>query len=513
MTIQIVEKSGEGLSRVFGVTIPAADLLVKLDAKITEIRPQMNLKGFRPGKVPVSHVKRLYGKSLMGEIIEQTVSEGQAQALSSSNVRAAGNPDIKVESDLEKVLAGASDLAFELAVEVMPDFEPVEVAAIELTRPVYLPTDEDVQAQLDEIAGQNRTYEVKDGAAEEGDMVVADFVGRLDGAVFEGGSGEDAEIVLGAERFIPGFEAQLVGASAGETVTVRVTFPDDYGAAQLAGKPAEFEVTVKAVKAPAEGGADEAFATRIGFDSLDSLKTAIRNQLAQQYAGASRYKAKRTLLDVLDTKHAFPLPPRMVEAEFEVIWRQVEAERAAGELSPEDEGKSEEQLRGEYRKIAERRVRLGLVLAEIGQRANVQVTEQEMNGALAAEARRYPGQEREIYDFFRKNPQAAAQLRAPIYEEKVVDLILARAKVTDLPTSKEALFAEDEMPEGYGEAKPATSEPAPDAPEAASVEAKSPEAAIEPSTEGEAPKPKKARAPKAKKTAAEPVAAAEADEA
>jgi trigger factor len=482
------------------------------------MRPQMNLKGFRPGKVPVSHVKRLYGKSLMGEIIEQTVSEGQAQALSASKVRAAGNPDIKVESDIEKVLAGASDLAFELAVEVMPDFEPVDVSAIELTRPVYLATDEDVDAQLGEIAGQNRTYEAKDGAAEDGDMVVADFVGRLDGEVFEGGSGEDAEIVLGANRFIPGFEAQLVGAKAGDTVTVNVTFPEDYGATQLAGKPAEFEVTVKEVKAPAEGGADEAFATRIGFDSLDSLKTAIRNQLGQQFAGASRYKAKRALLDVLDSKHDFPLPPRMVEAEFDVIWRQVETERASGELSPEDEGKSEEQLRSEYRKIAERRVRLGLVLAEIGQRANVQVTEQEMNGALAAEARRYPGQEREIYEFFRKNPQAAAQLRAPIYEEKVVDLILARAQVTDLPTSKEALFAEDEMPEGYGEATPAASEPASDAPEAVAAEAVAAEAGeaeteTAPASDATPAKPKKPRAPKAKTAKTEATAVAQVDEA
>jgi trigger factor len=270
---------------------------------------------------------------------------------------------------------------------------------------------------------------------------------------------------------------------------------------------------VKEVKAPAEGGADEAFATRIGFDTLDSLKNAIRNQLAQQYASASRYKAKRALLDVLDAKHDFPLPPRMVEGEFEVIWRQVEAERAAGELSPEDEGKSEEQLRSEYRKIAERRVRLGLVLAEIGQRANVQVTEQEMNGALAAEARRYPGQEREIYEFFRKNPQAAAQLRAPIYEEKVVDLILERAQVTDLPTSKAALFAEDEMPEGYGDASPQTAEPEAKA-EPVAAEASSAAVAEAEAADVAAPaKPKKPRAPKAKKADAAPADAPSADDA
>lgn len=464
MTIQIVEKSGEGLSRVYGVTVPMADLQQKLNAKITELQPQMNLKGFRPGKVPAAHVKRMYGKSLMGEIIEQTVSEGQTQALTESKIRPAGNPDIKVESDIEQVLAGASDLAFELAVEVMPDFEPISVEAVELTRPVYMIAEADITSQLDEIAAQNRTYNDKDGAAEDGDMVVADFLGRIDEVAFEGGAAEDAEIIIGSNRFIPGFEEQLIGAKVGETVTVNVTFPEAYGAAELAGKAAVFDVTVKAVRAPEAAGADESFATRIGFESLDKLKDAIRNQLAQQYAGASRYKAKRALLDVLDAAHDFPLPPRMVAGEFDVIWRQVEAEKESGDLSPEDAGKSDEQLRAEYLKIAERRVRLGLVLAEIGQRHNVQVTDQEMNGALAAEARRYPGQEKEIYEFFRRNAQAAAQLRAPIYEEKVVDLILARAKVTNLPVSKEALFAEDEMPEGYGEPLAETMEPVDAAP-------------------------------------------------
>jgi trigger factor len=450
MTIQIIEKSGEGLSRVFGVTIPAADLALKLDAKITEIRPQMNLKGFRPGKVPVSHVRRLYGKSLMGEIIEQTVSEGQAQALSTSNVRAAGNPDIKVECDIEKVLAGASDLAFELAVEVMPDFEPVDVAAIELTRPVYLPTDEDVDAQLAEIAGQNRTYDVKDAEAVDGDMVVADFVGRIDGEVFEGGSMEGAEIVIGAGRFIPGFEDQLKGAKVGATVTIKVTFPDDYGAEQLQGKAAEFETVIKEIKAPKEGALDDDFAKTLGLEDFAALKEAVKGQIAQQYAQASRFKAKRALLDVLDQKHDFPLPQRMVDGEFAAIWAQVEQEKASGELSEEDKAKSDEELRAEYKKIAERRVRLGLILAEIGRHNDVTVSDQELANAIRQEAMRYGAQAQQVFEAYRNRPDLQAQLRAPIYEEKVVDLILAKAEVTDEPVSKEKLFEEDDLPEGYG---------------------------------------------------------------
>jgi trigger factor len=456
MAMQIVEKSGEGLSRVYGVTVPVQDLLEKLDAKLAEVRPQVNLKGFRPGKVPLAHVKKMYGKSMMGEIVQQALDDSQAQAMSDAKVRPAAQPDVKMESDVEKLLSGQADLAYELSVEVMPDFEPVDLSTVALKRPVHTPSEADVDAQLQELVDQNKSYEAKDGEAADGDMVVADFVGRIDGEVFEGGSAEAAEIVIGSGRFIPGFEAQLSGAKAGDTVLVKVAFPDDYGAEQLQGKAAEFDVTVKEVRGPQAAVGDDAFATRIGFETLASLKDAIRTQLSQQYQGASRYKAKRALLDVLDGKHDFPLPPRMVESEFNVIWSQVEQERTSGELSPEDEGKSEEQLKTEYRKIAERRVRLGLVLAEIGQRNNVQVTDQEMQNVLMQEARRYPGQEKEIFDFYRANPQAAAQLRAPIYEEKVVDLILGRAKVEDEQVSKEDLFADDEMPEGYGDASKTT---------------------------------------------------------
>lgn len=453
MSMQIVDKSSEGLSKVYGVTVPAATLSEKLEAKIAEIRPQMNIKGFRPGKVPALHVRKLYGKSLMGEIIDQAVTEGRDQALNDNNLRAAASPDIQLSSDIDKVLAGESDLAFDLSVEVMPEFEPIDLTSIKLSRPVHEPTDKEIDEQIAEIAKQNVSYETKTGKAvkaADGDMVVADFVGRIDGEAFEGGSMEGADIVLGAGRFIPGFEKQLKGAKVGADVTIKVTFPDDYGAEHLRGKAAEFETQVKEIKSPKEATLDDAFAKQLGLEDFEALKAAVKTQLEQQYAQASRFKAKRALLDVLDEKHDFALPPRMVDSEFNAIWAQVEAEKERGELSEEDKAKSEDELRGEYRKIAERRVRLGLVLAEIGRHGEVAVNEQEIANAMRQEAMRYGAQAQEVFDMYRQREDLQAQLRAPIYEEKVVDLILSKAKVTDKKVSKDKLFEEDEMPAGYG---------------------------------------------------------------
>ena len=455
MSVQIVEKSGEGLSRVYGVTVPVSDLNERLSAKIKEMAPRMQLKGFRPGKVPPAHVKKMYGRDLMREIIEETLGETQKQALDDAKLRPAAEPDIKLNSDLDKVLLGEADLAYDLDVQVMPEFEPIALDKIKLKRPTFEAPDREIDEQLKEIAGANRTYVEKKGKSPklaDGDMGVIDFKGSIDGELFEGGSAEDMEIVIGQGRFIPGFEAGITGMKAGETKTIDVTFPEDYGAALLAGKAAKFEITVKAVKAVDAGEAelDDAFAERLGLPSLQAMKDAIRGQLQSNYDRTSRFRVKRALLDVLDEKHDFPLPPRMVEAEFETIWRQVEDEKKSGELSDEDKEKTDDQLKAEYRKIAERRVRLGLVLAEIGRKNDVQVSDQELQQAVLTEARRYPGQEQEVYEFFQKNPQQAAQLRAPIYEEKVVDLILEKAKVTDQKVSKEDLMADDELPEGYG---------------------------------------------------------------
>jgi len=453
MSLQIVEKSGEGLSKVYGVRVPAADLNEKMEAKIAEITPQLRLKGFRPGKVPAGHVRRLYGKSIMGEIIEETLNASTEQALSENKLRPAGQPDLKLESDMDKVLEGKEDLAYEIAVELIPEFEPVDVATLKLKKPVYEPTDAEIDEAVGEIAAQNRTYEPRTGKslkAKDGDLVVMDFIGRIDGEAFEGGSAEDAQIVLGSGQFIPGFEDQLKGAKPGDEVTVKVTFPEEYQAKHLAGKPAEFEVKVKEVKAPVDAPADDALAERLGLSNLDALKDAIKNQLKGRYDAMSRFKLKRALLDELDSKHDFPLPPRMVDAEFEGIWQQVQAETQRSGPDADDAGKSEEQLKGEYRKIAERRVRLGLVLAEIGRRENVTISEQEVMAAARQEAMRYTGQEQEVFEMFRTSPQAQAQLRAPLYEDKVVDAIVGKAKVTDKKVSKDEILKEEDMPEGYG---------------------------------------------------------------
>jgi trigger factor len=451
--MQIVEKSGEGLSRVWGVTVPKADLAGKLDARIAEITPTLNIKGFRPGKVPSAHVRRLYGKALMSEVVEQTLTESTQKVLEDNKVRPAGDPDLKPEGDMNAVIEGTADLAYEIAVDIMPEFEPVDPATLSLKRPVYEPTDKEVDEALDELAKQNRTYETKTGKtvkAKDGDMVVMDFVGKLDGEAFEGGTATDAELVLGSGQFIPGFEEQLIGAKPDTDVELNVTFPEAYHSESLKGKAVVFEVKVKDVKAPVDKPADDSLAERLGVESLEKLRELLKGNLEKEYAGASRFKLKRALLDQLDSKHDFPLPPKMVEAEFASIWQQVQQDKAGGELPAEDLEKSDEQLEKEYRKIAERRVRLGLVLAEIGRANNVQVSDQELGEAMRAEAMKYGPQAQQVFDLFRKNPNAQAQLRAPIFEDKVVDLIVEKAKVKDQKVSKDVLMAEDEMPAGYG---------------------------------------------------------------
>ena len=445
--MQVVEKSNEGLSRVIAVTIPVAELNEKLEARIKEVAPQMKLKGFRPGKVPASHVKKTFGRDFMGEIINASLNETSQGALEELKIRPAAPAEMKLTSDMDKVMAGQEDLAYEMALEIMPDFTPVDPKTLKLERPTYEASDADLDEALTELAGQAKSYEDKKGKtvkAAEGDQLTIDFLGKLDGEPFDGGAAEDADLVIGSGRFIPGFEEQLTGAKVGEEKTIEVTFPENYQAAHLAGKLATFDVNVKAIKAEVEAKVDEDFAKRIGLESLDKLKELLSQNLNQQYAGAARFKLKRALLDQLDTAHDFPLPPKMVEAEFDGIWQQVEADKAAGRLPEEDAAKSDEDLKAEYRKIAERRVRLGLVLAEIGRANNVQVTDQELNAALLQEARNYPGQEQAVLNFYRQNPNAAAQMRAPIYEEKVVDLIVGLAEVTDKPITKEELLKEDE---------------------------------------------------------------------
>ncbi|MBP7704825.1 MAG: trigger factor [Caulobacter sp.] len=452
MSMQIVEKSGEGLSRVYGVTVPADELAKRLDARIAEIAPQMNIKGFRKGKVPAAHVKRVHGKQLMAEVIEQALNETTQKVLDDNKLRPAAQPDLKPESDMEKVIAGGADLTYELSLELMPEFEPIDVASLKLTRPVYSPADKEVDEALADLAKQAKTFEPRTGKtvkAKDGDQVLIDFVGSVDGVEFPGGKGEGFELTLGSGQFIPGFEDQLVGAKPGDDVVVKVTFPTPYQSEELAGKDAEFAVKVHEVRAPVDAEPDDELAKRLGLSDLATLKETLTKNLQQGYDNQSRFKLKRALLDELDKGHTFDLPPRMVDAEFAGIWEQVQGDKAAGNLPPEDADKSEDELKTEYRKIAERRVRLGLVLAEIGRRENVQVTEQELLQAMQREAMQYGQQAQQVFEFFRSNPNAQAQLRAPLYEDKVVELIFGKAAVTDKKVSKKEIEADDDLPEGY----------------------------------------------------------------
>lgn len=442
--MQLTERQSEGLLRVYDVVVPADELRQKLDAKIAEVQPRVRINGFRPGKVPVSHIRKVYGPSMMQDIINETVQKSTKQSL--EKVRAASEPALDVKSDMERVMAGEADLQFELSLEVMPDFEPIDLKTIQITRPISEVTDEQVETQLSELATANRGFEDKAGAADEGDAVVVDFIGKIDGEPFEGGSADAAQVVIGSGRFIPGFEEQLVGVKAGEERVLDVTFPADYPVATLQGKAAKFETKVSAVRAPKQGEPDDAWASEIGFEGLNAVKDALRQRIESEHAQQSRAKAKRALFDKLDEAHDFELPPRMVQAEFDQIWRQLEGDREAGRLDPSDEGKSDDDLKAEYRSIAERRVRLGLLLAEIGRRHKIEVSDQEVQQAIIHQARQFPGQERQIFETYQRNPALVAQIRAPLYEEKVVDYVLELVKVGNETVTREALFAEDEPP-------------------------------------------------------------------
>ncbi|MEL7032422.1 MAG: trigger factor [Pseudomonadota bacterium] len=436
----------EGLSRTYKVSVPKADLQKRFDERIEEIRPQMNLKGFRPGKVPASHVKKMFGKDIMGEVVQALVQETSQKAIEDADVRPAGQPEMKMESDMEKVLDGEEDLAYEMNVDVMPDFEPVDIETLAITKPVAEVNDDEIDARLNQIAEANPQYDkrAKTAKARNDDAVVIDFLGKLDGEPFEGGAAEEHTLVLGSNSFIPGFEEQLVGVKAGDETEVNVTFPENYQAENLAGKEAVFEIKVHEVRAPKTPEIDDEFAKGLGLEDLDKLKELVTEQVKNEFGGASRAKAKRNLLDQLDDKHDFDLPPKMVDQEFNQIWQQLQAEMDAGRTAEEDKDKSEDDLKAEYRTIAERRVRLGLVLAEIGRLADIQISEQEVQQALINEARNFPGQERQVIEFFQKDPNAMAQLRAPIYEDKVVDHILDTANVKEETVSKDELLKEDE---------------------------------------------------------------------
>jgi trigger factor len=392
--------------------------------------------------VPVAHLRKTFGKSMMGEIVQEAVAEFSQKAVDDRSLRPAMSPQIQLVSKVEEVIAGAEDLVFTMGVDLMPDFKLVDASSISLMRPITDVADEDIEQSLKRLAAQQRTFEPKgdDAQAQDGDQLLIDFTGKIDGIPFDGGTAENAELVIGSGSFIPGFEEQLKGSKAGDAKVVAVTFPADYPSANLAGKYADFDVTVKEVRRGVEAEVDETLATKLGLDSLDKLREAARMQLTNQFGQASRAHLKRALLDALDSSHSFDLPTGMVEAEFKQIWTQVEQDIKAGNLADEDKTKSEDDLKKEFRSIAERRVRLGLVLSEFGRVNNVLVTQEELSRAVMMQARQYPGQEQRIVEIYRNNPDALAQLRAPLFEDKVVDFLCGQVKITDKQVSRDDLF-------------------------------------------------------------------------
>lgn len=441
--MQVTETRAEGLSRQFKVTIGAAELDARLDKKLKTMAPKVKLKGFRPGKVPVTFLKKTYGKSMMGEVVQETVSETSQKAISERELRTAAQPRIEFGTKVEDVIEGSADLEYTIDVDLMPDFEPAALGSLSFEREVAEVADKDITEALERIAETQKSYKArkKSEIAKDGDQLTIDFKGTIDGEPFEGGAGEDVPLVLGAGRFLKEFEEQLAGVKTGAETEVKLTFPADYPAENLQGKEAVFAVTVKEVAAPEDTKIDDDFAKKLGLESLDKLNEVMKERLQSDLAGLSRAKLKRKILDKLDELHSFELPPGMVDNEFEQIWRQVEQHL---EDEKKSENKSEDELRADYRKIAERRVRLGLVLAEVGRRNSITVTQEELGRAMAGQASQYPGQEQQLYQFYRNNPQALDGLRAPIFEDKVIDFIIEMATVTDKTVSKDDLTADDE---------------------------------------------------------------------
>jgi trigger factor len=442
--MQISETLSQDLHKQFTVTVAASELEGRVNARLEEMKPRVNLKGFRPGKAPVSFLKKQFGKSIMGEVVEAAVSEGSQKAVSDNKLKPALQPRIEPVGNVQDVVDGKSDLTFKVIVDLMPDFQVTDVSKLTVERLVSDITDADVDEAVEQLAKNVRNYAAKDGAAEKDDMVVIDYEGSTDGVPFEGGKGSDFNLTLGSGTFIPGFEDGLMGVHAGESRDVKVTFPTEYHAPEMAGKEAVFKVIVKEVKAPEATAIDDELAKKVGLDDLATLKAKVREQLDADYKSASRLHLKRRVLDALDDTHDFPLPPAMVEHEFTNIWAQVQEELKREGRTAADEGKTEDELKAEYRKIAERRVRLGLVLGKLGEQNGITVGGDEVQRAIMTRARQFPGQEQQVFQFYANNPQAQAEIRAPLFEDKVVDFIAELATVTDKKVDKDALFADPE---------------------------------------------------------------------
>ena len=447
--MQVTETLVEGLKHEFQINVPASDLDAKADARLVDMKDKVRINGFRPGKVPVSHLKKVYGRSVMAEAIDQTIRDTNTQIFTERGFKLATEPKVTMpteEKAVEDILTGKSDLTYTVSIEVVPAIQLADFKSFTVEKPVVEVSDSDIDEAIKRIADQNRSYIAKaEGAkAESGDRVTINFKGSIDGVPFDGGAGEGIQVVIGAGQFIPGFEDQLIGIASGDNRIVKASFPKNYASDTLAGKAAEFDATATAVEAPQDTKIDDDFAKSLGLESLDKLKDAARERLVAEFAGATRQRVKRVLLDKLDETHRFEAPPSLVDEEFTLMWNSIKAEMDSTGKTFADEDTTEEAAQEEYRKIADRRVRLGLVLSEIGEKNKITVTDDEVGRAVIERARSMPGREKEVWDFYRSNANALAQLRAPIYEDKVVDFILELANVTEKKVTREELFKEED---------------------------------------------------------------------
>ncbi|MCK9994117.1 MAG: trigger factor [Alphaproteobacteria bacterium] len=435
--MQITQTSTEGLKHAFTIVVEAKTIAERTDARLQQLKHTVALKGFRRGKAPVSLLKKLYGEGVRGEVMQAAVQDSTESALKQHDLKPAMQPKI----DLVKFEEN-SDLEFKLEVEVLPVIEPVDFSTLKLERPVCEVSPDTADEAIQRLAEQQRAFADKadDAVAEDGDVVVIDYDGKIDDVQFDGGKSENVSVQIGQKMFIPGFEEQLVGAKKGDEKQLKVTFPETYGAKHLAGKDAVFDVKVHQIRAPEPVVIDDAFAEKLGMENLEKLREAMQERIVTDYKTISRSRLKRNLLDALDKAHVFEVPPGMLSMEEEQIWQQFNQELQRRGQTLADQDKSEEDLRAEYRLIADRRVRLGLLLADIGARNNITVSEDAMREALFRQASQFPGQEKLLFEYYQKNPQALQSLRAPLYEDKVVDFILELAQVTDRPVSREELF-------------------------------------------------------------------------
>ena len=439
--MQVTETLSDGLRRAYSVIVPAAEIESKWGAKLAEIGRTIRLPGFRPGKVPVNLVRQRYGASVMAEVMQESLNTAADQVIEERGLRPAGQPKIALAGEPNINAKAASDLSFNVELEILPEIIAPDLSALSLVRYRSDVAPEKIDETLATIAKQQRdTVPVEeDRGAETGEILTVDFEGSVDGVPFEGGAGTDAKVEIGGSGFIPGFSEGMLGMKPGETRDIDVTFPAEYHAEALAGKAAVFKITAKSLAKPVESALDDALATKLGFESLEKLRETVSGQMQRELDQMARLRIKRELLDVLAEKAAFPAPQNLVEAEFGAIWQRVEADMKSGEVDEEDKDKDPETLKAEYRAIADRRVRLGLLLSEIGRTANIQVSQSELTAALRQEASRYPGQEMQVVEFFRKTPGAIEQLRGPLFEDKVVDYILEMAKVEEKTVPPEEL--------------------------------------------------------------------------